>query len=197
MIKLTFKRLAVAVPIMISLTSSVHSQDGNTKECKALFVHNASSVSMTGDTIKMEGVSPTVTFFCDRPVRYAGVLSIQGFLDMVSEGDDSFASDPPNAVLSIVADGEPPADVVVKLSERPKSGTGTMIYQNVRIIEGVVPQSTGPGTLFIDHFGHPMSPGSVAGVHRRHERREVRHCNTDNPDNPNDLCNCGPGLACN
>ena len=28
-----------------------------------------------------------------------------------------------------------------------------------------------PKTLFIDVIGRPMSPGSIAGVHRRHRRR--------------------------
>lgn len=197
MIVRTSKTLFVAFSILVGLMSAVHAQDNDTEECKALFVHNAGSVSMTGDTITMEDVGPTVTFFCDRPVRYAGVLSIQGFLDMVSEGDDSFAVDPPNAVLTIVADGAQPIDVVVELSQRPVSGLGTMTYPGVKVITGDIPQVTGPGTLFIDHFGHPMSPGSVAGVHRRHERREVRHCAADNRDDPNDLCNCGPGLVCN
>ncbi len=197
MIKRTCQTLFFVCPMVLGFISIAQAQDDDGQECKALFVHNASSVSMTADTITMTDVSPIVTFFCDRPVRYAGVQSIQGFLDMVSEGDDSFAVDPPNAILTIVADGEPPVDVVVELSQRPLNDQGTMTYPGVKVIKGEIPQATGPGTLFIDHFGRPMSPGSVAGVHRRHDRREVRHCAADNPDNPNDLCNCGPGLVCN
>ncbi len=191
------KTLLFAVPFVFGLISTVHAQDSDTQDCKALFVHNAGSVSMTDGTITMEDVSPIVTFFCDRPVRYAGVQSIQGFLDMVSEGDESFAADPPNAVLTIVSEGEQPVDVVVELSQRPLNDQGTMTYSGVKVIKGEIPQVTGPGTLFIDHFGRPMSPGSVAGVHRRHDRREVRHCAADTPDNSNNLCNCGPGLVCN
>ncbi len=194
MVKRFRKVLLTAFTIMIGLMSVAYAQDSSSEECKALFVHNAGSVSMAGDTITMEDVSPIVTFFCDRPVRYAGVLSIEGFLDMVSEGDDSFAVDPPNALLTIVADGAQPVDVVVELSQRPLSGSGTMTYSGVKVITGDIPQTTGPGTLFIDHFGHPMSPGSVAGVHRRHERRAVRNCEATDAD---DLCNCGPGIACN
>ncbi|MCG7521784.1 hypothetical protein [Ruegeria sp. Ofav3-42] len=197
MLKRACKSLLVSIPILFGIATIVLAQDSDSDECKALFVHNAGSVSMNGDTITMEDVSPIVTFFCDRPVRYAGVLSIQGFLDIVSEGDDSFAANPPNALLTIVSDSEQPVDVVVELPQRPTSGADSMTYPGVKVIKGEIPQSTGPGSLFIDHFGHPMSPGSVAGVHRRHERRHVRNCAADNLDNPNDLCNCGPGLACN
>jgi hypothetical protein len=44
----------------------------------------------------------------------------------------------------------------------------------VSIIEGLPPDAAGRSALFIDTIGRPMSPGSVAGVHRRHRRREVR-----------------------
>ena len=34
-------------------------------------------------------------------------------------------------------------------------------------LEGSVPDSTGACTLFIDPLGRPLSPVSVAGMHRR------------------------------
>jgi hypothetical protein len=41
-------------------------------------------------------------------------------------------------------------------------------------LEGSVPASSGPATLFIDPLGRPLSPVSVAGVHRRERRRDRR-----------------------
>ena len=42
--------------------------------CEALFVHNAKSSVMNGNTLIMKGFYPTVIFFCDRPQRVAGSL---------------------------------------------------------------------------------------------------------------------------
>jgi hypothetical protein len=50
---------------------------------------------------------------------------------------------------------------------------GNLVFK-VSIIEGLPPEAAGRSALFIDTVGRPMSPGSVAGVHRRHRRREVR-----------------------
>ncbi len=143
--------------------------------CNALFVHNAKSVSMEGDTLTMKGISPSVIFFCDRPQRFAGHLSVEEFLSSVSKGKDSFAEDPPNAVVSIV-NGDEFADVVITLVKKPTLNGDELVYSGVKVIEGDTPTSAGPGSLFIDVIGRPMSPGSVAGVHRRHRRRAMRRC---------------------
>lgn len=143
--------------------------------CNALFVHNAKSVSMDGSTLTMKGISPNVIFFCDRPQRFAGHLGVEEFLETVSTGKDSFAEDPPNAVLSIV-DGDEFADVVVTLVKKPTLNGDELVYSGVKVVEGDIPTTAGPGSLFIDVIGRPMSPGSVAGVHRRTRRRAVRRC---------------------
>ena len=58
-------------------------------------------------------------------------------------------------------------------SDRPDRD-GDLLFE-VRVIEGTIPESGGESALFIDTVGHPLSPGSVAGVHRRHRRRAERH----------------------
>jgi len=143
--------------------------------CQALFVHNAQHVSMSGTTITMAGASPIVIYFCDRPVRMAGHLSIAEFISSVSKGGDSFAKNPPNAVLSII-DGSEFFDVVVELAKAPRVDGDTLTFTDVRIVEGEVPTVEGMGSLFIDVIGRPLSPMSIAGVHRRHVRRAVRRC---------------------
>jgi hypothetical protein len=68
----------------------------------------------------MKGVGPTVIYFCDRPVRLAGHLSLEEFLASWTKGRDTFTEDPPNAVLS-VTDGDKFMDVVVELTQQPQS----------------------------------------------------------------------------
>lgn len=123
-------------------------------------------------------------------------MSIAGFLDEVSSAEESFAKVPPNAVISIVPDGGDPQDVVFEIATRPEIDGDTFVYRDIRILEGDVATDSGPGTIFIDRMGRPMSPGSVGGVHRRHERREVRRCNDNDPDRQHIDCNCGAGLVC-
>jgi hypothetical protein len=116
-----------------------------------------------------------VIYFCDRPQRFAGHLSVEEFLGSVSKGKDSFVEDPPNAVVSIV-DGNEFADVVVTLTNMPALFGDELVYSGIQVIDGDVPKNAGPGSVFIDVIGRPMTPGSIAGAHRRHRRRAVRRC---------------------
>ena len=120
-------------------------------------------------------MKPSILFFTDRPERIAGYWSLDEFMNEVGTGPDSFAENPPNATL-VSLEGDAFVDVVLELAERPRLENGDFIYPNVRIIEGEPPALGGVAALFIDTVGRPMSPGSVAGVHRRHRRRAVaRH----------------------
>lgn len=99
-----------------------------------------------------------------------GHVTTKQFADQWSDGDNSFASDPPNAVLSFVdPGGDRPEDCVVVLSE-PAVDSDSIRYA-IEVLEGSVPSSSGPCTLFIDPVGRPLSPVSVAGMRRRERRR--------------------------
>jgi hypothetical protein len=167
--------LATLLALGLALPAAAEEAEQAEQTCNALFVHNAKDVSLVGDTLTMKGASPSVTFFCDRPVRFAGHLGVQEWLDSVSKGKDSFAEDPPNAALSILA-GDQMLDVIVTLRNKPTVDGDTLVYTGVEIIDGEAPSTAGAGSLFIDVIGRPMSPGSVAGVHRRHRRRAMRRC---------------------
>jgi hypothetical protein len=107
---------------------------------------------MDADTIRMKGISPMVTYFCERPVRLAGHLTVKGFLSSVTTGTDSFAGDPPNAVVSILSGGDM-VDVVVTLPKIPKFDGDQLVYKDIEIIEGELPEAGGEGSLFIDIIG--------------------------------------------
>jgi hypothetical protein len=137
--------------------------------CDALFVQSAESVAVDQDTLTMKGVGPTVIYFCDRPVRLAGHLSLEAFLASWLKGKDTFTEDPPNAVLSVV-DGDDYIDTVVELTKEPKINGDELTYA-IRVIEGEAPKTGGASSLFIDVIGRPLTPVSVAGVERRSLRR--------------------------
>src|SRR5664279_6128600 len=92
------------------------------------------------------------------------------FVQMWTEGPNSFQEDPPNAVLSCVDTGsDVPNDAVVVLRD-PVAGPDSISY-SIEVLDGEVPAESGAVSLFIDPFGRPLSPVSVAGMHRRDRRR--------------------------
>ena len=140
------------------------------EDIEALFVQSAASMTSDGNAITLHGVSPSTLYFADRPQREVGHISSRQFVANWGEGDNSFAMNPPNAVLSFAEPGDRlPEDTVVVIQD-PKLNADTLTY-NVTVLEGSLPTTTGPCALFIDPFGRPLSPVSVAGMHRRARRR--------------------------
>ncbi len=144
------------------------------EDIEALFVQTAGSLVSDGEqTITLHGLSPSTLYFADRPQREVGHMSTRLFVDLWGDGENSFAIDPPNAVLSFAQpEDRPPRDVVVTIRD-PKMDGDSLSYQ-VDVLDGTVPPSTGPCALFIDPFGRPLSPVSAGGMHRRARRRDRR-----------------------
>lgn len=138
---------------------------------EALFVQNAASMAYGDGRLTLNGIAPTTLMFSDRPQRVTGHVPSEEFLDSWGDGDDSFTDDPPNAVLSTFQDDHV-NDVVVVLQDPVLDGD-RMSYE-VEILDGDMPASGGPSSLFIDVIGRPLTPVSVAGVHRRGRRRGRR-----------------------
>ena len=138
-----------------------------------MFVQVAHGASASPGTLTLNGVRPSTLYFSDRPERVVGHMTTGEFVDDWATGPNSFAEDPPNAVLSFIEpDADAPSDVVVVLRD-PKLTQPDLGY-SVEVLEGQMPTSAGPCTLFIDPLGRPLSPVSVAGVRRRERRRERR-----------------------
>ena len=140
------------------------------KEIQALFVQTAKSVVFENGRLTLNGLAPTTLYFSDRPDRVVGHITSDEFLDAWDEGEDNFADDPPNAALSVFShDGDEIHDIVVVLKDPALNGD-VMTY-NVEVLDGEMPASGGPSSLFIDVIGRPLSPVSVAGANRRRRRR--------------------------
>jgi hypothetical protein len=139
---------------------------------ESMFVQTAEGIDSAGGTITLRGITPSTLYFSDRPQRIVGHLTTSDFVDLWSEGENSFETDPPNAVLAFLEPGDDvPEDAVIVITN-PRLDGADLSY-SVDVLEGTVPAKTGPVTLFIDPFGRPLSPVSVCGVRRR-ERRRMR-----------------------
>jgi hypothetical protein len=140
---------------------------------EAMFVQSAHGLTTNNGSITLHGLAPSTLFFADRPQRVVGHVHSDKFIREWDEGKDSFADDPPNAVLSFLEAGDAvPEEVTVVLSN-PQINKDTLTYK-AEVLDGTLPAKSGPCSLFIDPIGRPLSPGSVAGVRRRQRRRMDR-----------------------
>jgi hypothetical protein len=132
----------------------------------ALFVQTATAFSSGPGTITLHGLADSTVYFADRPRREIGHIPSRRFVELWEAGANSFAVDPPNAVLSFLEEkGTAPEDAVVVLRE-PRL-EGDKLSYSVEILEGSLPPRYGPCSLFIDVFGRPLSPVSRSGAPRR------------------------------
>ena len=140
---------------------------------ESMFVQTARGITSDGATLTLRDVTPSTLFFSDRPQRVVGHMTTAEFVELWGAGDNSFEADPPNAVLSFLEPGDDaPTDAVIVI-KNPSLTDGQLSY-SVDLLEGTVPNDSGPVTLFIDPFGRPLSPVSVCGVRRRERRRDRR-----------------------
>jgi hypothetical protein len=67
-------------------------------------------------------------------------MATSRFVDLWTEGNNSFATDPPNAVLSLAEPGERmPEEVVVTIRD-PRADGNSLSYQ-VNVLDGTLPTS--------------------------------------------------------
>ena len=159
------------VLLTVVIAPPVYAED---ESCDMLFVQDAKAISFDGSRLTLKDANPNIIFFCDRPVRTAGHMTRDAFMKLVSEGEDSFASNPPNAAISIFGASNDITEVVVTLPKRPVSSGDDLIF-TITVLDGKLPAKGGAVVMFIDPIGRPLSPTSAAGVHRRHRRRAIRH----------------------
>jgi hypothetical protein len=166
------KSIFVIVLLLATLTLPVHAED---EACDMLFVQDAKAMAFDGSMLTLKEANPNIIFFCDRPVRTAGHMHRDVFMKLVTEGENSFVDNPPNAAISIVSATGDVTEAVVTLSKMPQVSGKDMVFP-IKVIDGKLPTAGETVIMFIDPIGRPLSPTSRAGVHRRHRRRAVaRH----------------------
>jgi hypothetical protein len=140
--------------------------DPQVERIDALFVQSATALSSGPGTITLHGLADSTVYFADRPRREIGHIPSRRFVELWETRANSFAVDPPNAVLSFLdQNGTEPEDAVVVL--RDPQLEGDVLTYSVEVMEGSLPPRSGPCTLFIDVFGRPLAPVAGSGERRR------------------------------
>ena len=115
---------------------------------------SATAGSFDGTTLTLRDVPPPL-IFSDRPYRVWGHMTLSELLPRVEEGPNSFIENPPNAVLSTFREGELPTEATVVM-HRPALDGANLSF-SVDILDGSIPATFGPASLFVDgihHHGH-------------------------------------------
>ena len=125
---------------------------------ESLIVLNSRAAKLMGQTLVLDGTSPSAILFTDRPARGAGHIATREVVDLWTSG--SFAKDPPNATVSAFAkDGSAVSDAVVVLS-KPRL-EGDKLTFDVAVLEGDLGKSDGPAAIFIDTIWFGVGSGGV------------------------------------
>ncbi len=132
-------------------------------EAEFLYVQTCRSATLADGRLTLFGVAPTTLYFSDRPDRITGHLETQDFVEEWGEGEDNFASNNPNAALSIIH-GDYPDELVLVLKS-PTLADGNLIY-DVDVLEGPESASGQAASLFIDTRRRAR--------HRRRRRHRAR-----------------------
>lgn len=140
---------------------------------EAMFVQSAHGMTTSNGTLTFHGIAHSTLFFADRPQRVVGHIHTRKFVEDWGIGENSFAEDPPNAVVSFLEEGDAHPEDVTMVIRDPQLTEDTLTYK-VEVLDGTLPVKAGPCSLFIDPFGRPLSPVSAAGIHRRERRRDRR-----------------------
>ncbi len=139
----------------------------------AMFVQVAPAAATVDGRLVLKNVAESTLFFSDRPQRVVGHMHTAQLVSVWDDGENSFAADPPNAVLAFVGGSDAvPSDIVLEISDPVLAGSD--LSYAATVLDGTLPTMAGACTLFIDPFGNPASAVSLAGMNRRDRRRDRR-----------------------
>ena len=143
-----YKLLILFAFLTLPITFAHAKEDQHMSGAELMFVQNSKSVTFNKNKMTLVDVSPSTTFFSDRPERLAGHVPTTHFLQIWAEGADSFKNDPPNANLSILGEKEGVTNIVVEISN-PKLINNNLTY-DIKVLDGELPENGGISSLFID-----------------------------------------------
>jgi len=148
-----------SIGVVAQTQTQTSSAAGKNQKMSALFLIKGngfiSGNQKTGFKLTLRKTDSTIIWFADRPVRKAGRMKVTDFMKAWRKGKDSFAIDPPNAVI-VTATG---ASMVVKLTLLDyKDGNATFALKS---IDGKLVTYSGNISVFIDTETAVFLPRSV------------------------------------
>lgn len=142
---------AAASPALAQIAAQGEAVDApGAAERSYLFVLTAADARMEDGRLSLSEVADDVGYFTERPYRERGKVPLASLLEHWASGEDSFAGDPPNAVLILHDQERNP--VIVELVNPVREGDA-LAFDTRRLGDsssaGLL-RSEGPATLIID-----------------------------------------------
>lgn len=125
-------KTALTAAVLSVVAAGATWADSTTPE-SFLIVELADSAQIADGVLTLDGIDGSVIAFADRPYRDTKTLPVASMLENWSKGANDLASDPPNAALSGVVDGEE-VGLVLELSG-PKQ-TGEQLSFSIKQLAG-------------------------------------------------------------
>jgi len=143
---------AVAAPWLLRNANAAQTRAGQqgSETAELLFVQTAHAVELKDGVLRLSSINPATIFFSDRPQRIVGHEPTEDFVAEWAVGENSFASDPPNAALSILT-GTEPQEIILELMN-PRMEGYDLLY-DVKILQGNEKATGETVSLFIDPVG--------------------------------------------
>ena len=141
---------------------------------QSMFVQTAQGIESDGAKLTLQGITPSTLYFSDRPQRVVGHMATTDFVDLWATGDNSFETDPPNAVLSFL---EPGADVPATRSScsRRRTSPATAISPTrSRCSRERSRRTRDPSRCSSTRSDGRFRPSPCAVLRRRERRRDRR-----------------------
>ncbi len=153
--------LTLIVAAAITLPQMVRAEE---EKVQLMFVQTAEDLKADDKTLRLVNVGQQTLYFSDRPVRIAGHMKMPAYMDewKAGAGANDFASDPPNATLSVYEPGKKENTLTVVEISHPVIDGNDLVY-SYQLIEGPVPKTGGATALFIDWVG--VGGGVGPGFH--------------------------------
>jgi hypothetical protein len=126
-----------------------------------LFVQTAQKIDYKNGVMTLTGVPAQTMFFTDRPNRVVGNLPTQSFVAKwtTDRGPNGFASNPPNAAVTVFEPGGAKTAIVALTNPRLD---GNNLSYNVKVLQGIGPAQPAEGVLFIDNFSEAWANNAFA-----------------------------------
>ena len=152
----------LSILVIVSTSVSVYAQENKTESelPKFFAIQHAKSGSIVqifdkmAYSLKLNDVSDKTVLFSDRPDRIITSVSTSKFISNWSTGQDSFAKNPPNAVL-VIEEQEQQNVAIVELFDPIYNSNTNVLEYNIHIdgTESIdLQMEFGQFTLLIDNF---------------------------------------------
>jgi hypothetical protein len=143
--------LVITAVAAVAVCTAVKLATAQTTQASLLFVQTAQKIDYKDGVMTLHDVPSQTIFFTDRPNRVVGNLPTNAFVAKwtTDKGPNGFASNPPNAAVTVFQpDGIRTA--VVELSN-PRLD-GSKLSYNVKVLQGIASTQPASGVLVIDDF---------------------------------------------